>query len=215
VGKKFLMALTGLAMIGFLVEHLIGNFLLLSKNPVPYNEYGHFLISFGNLLIVAEFILIGILVAHMISAISISIGKKTARPEDYKVKKDAGRTSKKTFSSMTMIYTGVILFVFLVIHIKTFKFGPYYNTAVDGVEMRDLHKLVWETFQNPVYAVWYVFALVFLGFHLRHGFWSAFQSLGVSHPRLSPLISTVGVLTAAFLAVGFIGIPIWIYIMGA
>jgi succinate dehydrogenase / fumarate reductase cytochrome b subunit len=86
---------------------------------------------------------------------------------------------------------------------------------VDGVEMRDLHKLVWQTYQSPAYVIWYVVSLTFLGFHLRHGFWSAFQSLGVSHPRISPLISTVGILTAACLAVGFIGIPIWIYIMGA
>jgi succinate dehydrogenase / fumarate reductase cytochrome b subunit len=114
-----------------------------------------------------------------------------------------------------MIYTGIVLFVFLVIHLKTFKFGPFYTTDVDGVAMRDLHTLVWEVFQNPLYVVGYSLALILMGFHLRHGFWSAFQSLGVSHERYSPIIYTLGILTAVGLAVGFLGIPVYIYLMGA
>ena len=215
VGKKILMAITGLAMIIFLIEHLSGNLLLFSKNPDPFNKYSHFLISFGWIIIVAEFILIAILVFHMISAISITIGKRKARPIDYDKKASAGSPSKKTIASSTMIYTGVLIFVFLIIHLKTFKFGPYYTTTVDGVEMRDLHKLVMEVFQNLGYGIWYVATMIFLGFHLRHGFWSAFHSLGAHHPRYTPIIYSVGIILAIVLAVGFIGIPIWIYVTGA
>ena len=168
----------------------------------------------GWLIIAAEFVLIAILILHMYSASKVWIGKRKARPEDYKVKADAGRASKKTFASTTMIYSGILLFVFLVVHLKTFKFGAFYTSTVDGVEIRDLHRLVWEVFQNPVYVVGYVLILIFMGFHLRHGFWSAFQSLGVSHPKYSPIIYAVGIITALVLAVGFIGIPIFIYIMG-
>ena len=81
--------------------------------------------------------------------------------------------------------------------------------------MRDLHTLVWEVFQNPIYVAWYVGALIFLGFHLRHGFWSAFQSLGVHHPRFTPVIYSVGILVAIIISVGFLGIPLWIYFTGA
>ncbi|MCH7677656.1 succinate dehydrogenase cytochrome b subunit [candidate division KSB1 bacterium] len=215
VGKKFLMALTGLAMVIFLLEHLSGNLLLFSKNPDPYNEYADFLLSFGWLIIVAELGLIAILLFHMVSAISISIGKKKARPVAYAKTGNAGEPSKKTFSSKTMIWTGLLIFAFIAIHLKTFKFGPNYSSTVDGVEMRDLHTLVWEVFQNPIYVVWYVGALIFLGFHLRHGFWSAFQSLGVHHPRYTPVIYSVGILVAIIISVGFLGIPLWIYFTGA
>lgn len=215
VGKKLLMAITGLAMVIFLIEHLAGNLLLFSSDPAPFNEYSHFLLSFGWLLIVAELILIAILLFHMISAIQITLGKKKARPEDYVKKGNAGGASKKTVASSTMIWTGVIIFVFLIIHLKTFKFGPHYTTTVDGVVMRDLYTLVWEVFQKPLYVIWYVAALILLGFHLRHGFWSAFQSLGVHHPRYTPLIYGVGIFVAVILAVGFIGIPIYIFFRGA
>jgi len=113
-----------------------------------------------------------------------------------------------------MIYTGILLFTFLVVHLKTFKFGPHYTSTVEGVEIRDLHTLVWEVFQNPAYVIGYVVVLIFMGFHLRHGFWSAFQSLGISHPKYSPFIHALGIFTAVALAVGFLGIPIFIYIMG-
>ena len=215
IGKKFLMALTGLAMVIFLLEHLSGNLLLFSQNPDPYNQFSHFLIGLGWLMIAAELGLIAILLFHMVSAISISIGKKKARPVAYAKTGNAGEPSKKTFSSKTMIWTGLLIFAFIAIHLKTFKFGPNYSSTVDGVEMRDLHTLVWEVFQNPIYVVWYVGALIFLGFHLRHGFWSAFQSLGVHHPRFTPVIYSVGILVAIIISVGFLGIPLWIYFTGA
>lgn len=215
IGKKIMMALTGLAMVIFLIEHLSGNILLFSRNPDPYNEYAHFLLSFGWLIIVAEIILIGILLSHVFSAMSITIGKNKARPIGYSKTGNAGGASKKTLSSRTMIWTGLITFVFIVIHLKTFKFGPNYSTTVGGVEMRDLHTLAWEVFRNPIYVAWYVGALFFLGFHLRHGFWSSFQSLGVNHPKYTPLIYSIGILIAVVVSAGFLGIPLWIYFTGA
>lgn len=211
IGKKIIMALTGLAMVGFLIEHLTGNLLLFTENPEPYNKYAHTILSFGWLIIVAEVILIGVLVSHMFSAISITLGKKKARPVKYVKTGKAGGPSKKTFASSSMIWTGILTFIFIVIHLKTFKFGPDYSTTVDGERMRDLHTLVWGVFQNPIYVFWYVGTLAFLGFHLRHGFWSAFQSLGVNHPKFTPIIYTAALILALAIAVGFIGIPLWIF----
>ncbi|MFQ5706087.1 MAG: succinate dehydrogenase cytochrome b subunit [bacterium] len=219
VGKKIVMALTGLAMVVFLVEHLSGNLLLFNKNPEPFNEYSHFLLSFGSILVVAELILLAFLIFHVLSGISVALGKKKARPVGYQQSGNAGKPSKKNTSSTTMIYTGLLTFVFIAIHLWTFKYGPNieegYVATVNGTQMRDLHRLVMEVFQKPGYVVWYVAAMIFLGFHLRHGFWSAFQSLGVNHPRYTPLIYSIGIIVAVVLSVGFLGIPIWIYFTGA
>ena len=211
VGKKFIMALSGLAMVIFLVEHVIGNLLLYSTDSVPYNQYGDFLVSLGTVLIVVEYVFIAILLFHAYSGISIALGKKKARPENYYKVGSAGGASRKTISSTTMIYTGILTFVFIIVHLKTFKFGPHYVQQVDGKEIRDLHALVWEVFKNPGYVIFYVVTLLLLGFHLRHGFWSAFQSLGVNHPRYSPFIYSLGILIAIAVTAGFIGIPVWIY----
>lgn len=220
VGKKFFMAITGLAMIIFLIEHLSGNLLLFNPNPEPFNKYSDFLISFGSILIVAELILVVFLLYHIIVGVSIAIGKMKARPEAYTKTASAGGSSKKTLSSTTMIYTGILIFVFLIIHLKTFKYGPgiaegYVIHGANGKEMRDLYRLAMEVFHKPGYVIWYVFSMVFLGFHLRHGFWSAFQSMGVNHPKYTPIIYTIGILVAIVLAVGFVAIPIWIYFTGA
>ncbi|MFQ5822859.1 MAG: succinate dehydrogenase cytochrome b subunit [bacterium] len=215
IGKKLVMSLTGLAMIIFLIEHLSGNLLLFSKNPEPFNKYSYFLISFSWLLIIVEFIMLAFFIFHIISGVSVFLGKNKARPIGYHKTAKAGNPSRKTIASTTMIYTGLVLLFFVAIHLKTFKYGTYYNTTVDGVEMRDLYRLVMEVFSKPGYVIWYVLAMGFLGFHLSHGFWSAFQSLGVYHPRFTPFIYTIGIIIAILLAVGFLGIPIWIYFTGA
>ncbi len=212
VGKKAMMGLTGLLMIGFVILHLIGNTLLVFGDADSFNAYAHTLTSMGGVLILAEWILILILVVHVISAISVTRGKMRARPEGYRKKGSAGPPSRKSAASMSMIYTGIVLFIFLVMHISTFKYGPYYTTVVDGEEIRDLYKLVYEVFAQPTYTVAYVVIMTLLGFHLRHGFWSAFQSLGLNHPNYHKTMNTLGLFVAVVLALGFIGIPIWIYL---
>jgi succinate dehydrogenase / fumarate reductase cytochrome b subunit len=212
------MALTGLFLVGFLVGHLIGNLQLFLDNPEPFNRYAHMLISMGPLLIVIELVLIAIFLVHMVSAISVTWANWKSRPNRYHTYKSAGATSKKTFSSSTMIWTGVVLLVFLVVHIYTLKYGPGmaegYTTTIDGEEVRDLYRLVIDEFQKPWYTLFYVVCMFLLGFHLRHGFWSAFQSLGVHHPKWTPHVYTLGLLVAVILGVGFIGIAVWIFLQG-
>ena len=214
LGKKFVMAVTGLIWVIFVIVHLIEN-LLLFAGPEPYNRYAHFLVSLGPGLWVAEAILLIALVAHVTAAISLVRENRAARPQRYATLRSKGGPSKRTFASMSMIFTGLTLLVFLVIHLKTFKYGPGieqgYVQMIDGHRVRDLHRLVRETFLNPIYVIWYVFALVFLGFHVRHGFWSAFQSWGAAHPRYTPILYSLGALVGLALAVGFIFIPVWFY----
>lgn len=210
--KKALMGLTGLLMIGFLIAHLIANLLLFSNNPDPYNLYTHKLASMGWLLIAVELALVAFFLVHVVSGISVYLGSRKARGSNYVRTGDAGPPSRKNLASKTMIWTGIILFFFVIFHLITFKFGTNYPITVDGVEMRDLYRLVYEKFQELPYVISYVAIMVLLGYHLRHGFWSAFQSLGVHHPRYTPIIYGAGIVIALILAVGFLLMPIWIYI---
>jgi succinate dehydrogenase / fumarate reductase cytochrome b subunit len=111
-----------------------------------------------------------------------------------------------------MILTGLILLVFLVFHLLNFKFGKYYSTIINGVEMRDLSRLVVEKFQSPFYTLGYFGVMSFLGLHLRHGFWSAFQSLGANNARWSSLIYSIALIFAILITVGFLVLPIGIYL---
>ena len=218
VGKKIISAATGLALIIFSTVHLLGNLALLRGDPDPFNKYTHFLESFGFLLYVVELGLVAVFLFHITMGVMVWIDKKRARPEGYIKTAKAGSPSRMTFSSKNMIITGLVLFIFTIIHLKNFKYGPNiaegYITEIDGVQMRDLFRLVIESFQNIYYVIGYTVAMALLGFHLRHGFWSAFQSLGVNHPRLSPFIAVVGVLVAIVLAIGFLLLPLWIYFKG-
>ena len=214
LGKKILMSLSGLLMVFFLVEHLAGNLLLLLPDSGPFNLYAHRLISLGWPIIAAEAVLAGILAVHVVAAISVSRLNRRSRPHRYARRASAGEPSRKTIASTSMIWSGAMLGVFLAIHLKTFKFGHYYVVEHDGEQIRDLYRLVFETFRSPWYAFGYAGAMVLLGLHLRHGFWSAFQSLGANNPGFDRFITWLGYLIAAVLALGFVGIPLWIYVLG-
>jgi succinate dehydrogenase / fumarate reductase cytochrome b subunit len=207
-GSKILVALTGLAMVGFLFGHLAGNLLAL-VGPDKYNEYAHMLIS-NPLLVPVEIGLIAILLMHMGTAVSVVVRGRQARPQQYAVKKWAGGPSRKTVSSTTMIVTGVIILGFLILHLRTFKYGPEYVDANTG--FRDLYRLMVEVFQNPAYVVFYVVCMVLVGMHLRHGLSSAFQSLGLMPKSWSGRILRAGAALAVIVAAGFTLIPVYLYL---
>lgn len=214
VVKKIVMALTGLFLALFVIVHMLGNFSFLA-GPEAFNGYTYKLKSLGPLLYLIEIVLVLAFLFHAWNAVMVWWANNKARPIGYRKTQSSGDPSKQTISSKTMIWTGLIIMVFTVIHVLTFKYGPAeaegYIMMVDGTEMRDLYRLVVEVFRSPVYAFGYILVMILLGFHLRHGFWSAFQSLGANHPRYSPLIYTIGFLIGAALAVGFTIVPIVVY----
>jgi len=218
VVKKIINGVTGLGLCAFIIIHLAGNLTLLTGNAVAFNKYAHFLMNTGALLYLAEGSLVAFFLFHIITGTSVWWSKQMARPASYKKTANAGDPSRKTISSRTMIITGLVLLVFTILHLKTFKYGPGiaegYVMNIDGVAVRDLFRLTIETFNKPGYVIWYVLAMALLGFHLRHGFWSAFQSLGVNHPKYSPIINVIGVLFAIIMAVGFIVLPVVLYFKG-
>ncbi len=210
VGKKILTGITGLALAVFVLEHMLGNLQFL-VNDDAYNAYAHFLIELGPALWTVEIIFLLFLVIHMVLGVRIWIGKRRARGTDYLKFESAGEPSRQTISSRSMILTGAILGIFLVIHLTSFKYGSYYEVTVDGVVMRDLARLMREKFSHPGYAFGYPALVVLLAMHLRHGIWSAFQSLGAMRPTLTPLVYTIGGLFGLGIALGFLIVPLAIY----
>ena len=210
VGKKVVTGATGLALTAFVLMHMIGNLQYLVDTDA-YNEYSHFLISLGPVLWAVEIALVAFFVFHITLGINIWLGKRRARPDGYATKGSAGSPSRKSASSQSMILTGVILGVFLVIHILSFKYGTYYETTVNGVVMRDLARLMHEKFQSPLYAFGYPAVVLLLSVHLRHGIWSAFQSLGATRPSMTPVIYSIGGLLGLAIGIGFLIVPIAIY----
>ena len=218
VAKKFLLALTGLSLFIFVGVHLAGN-LLLFVGPEAFNYYSHTLMSLGGLLYVVEAILVAFFLLHFVTGAAVTWANWSARPDRYHVAGRKGGPSRMTLSSRTMIWTGLVVLVFTVIHVATFKYGPGeaegYVAMVDGQPVRDLYRLVVETFGNEVYVIWYVLAMILLGFHLSHGFWSAVQSLGIHGRRWTPILYGLGVVAAVLLGVGFLVIPVWFYFGGS
>jgi len=211
VGKKYIMGLSGLVWVGFIFGHMLGN-LLIFVGPEMYNRYAHAIVSNKPLLYGTEFVLVLSIVAHVFMAIWITKENKEARPEAYAVQTNGKKAI--TLASRTMIYTGTIVLVFLVLHLLSFKYGTFYSINYDGVEMRDMYRNMAEAFTQPLYVIWYLLSLVLLGFHLKHGFQAAFQSLGLSHPRYVQTLKCLALLYAIVVVGGFISQPLYIFVRG-
>jgi succinate dehydrogenase / fumarate reductase cytochrome b subunit len=215
VTKKFAMALSGLGLVGFVIVHLLGNLSLYKSDGAAFNTYAKALHDLGIWIVLAEVGLLVIALVHVVTGFGLKLNHRAARPERYRVWRSKGGNTPSNLSSRTMIFTGIVLLVFLVIHVLQFRFGANvdqgYITQIHGEPTRDLHRLVVETFKNPMYVAFYMGCMVLLGMHLRHGFWSAFQSLGVTQGAASRklLIASAGL--GFVLAVGFLFIPVWIY----
>lgn len=212
VGKKVITGITGLALVGFLIGHLIGNLLLFGGSEM-FNGYAHFLHTFmhGMFIYIAEGGLILFFGMHIVTGLNIYFGKFSARPDRYAVQGNAKGASKKSLSSMFMAVSGVVILVFVVLHLKHFKYGAMEMTLVHGEQVHDVYRLVIVSFQKIYYVVFYVAAMAIMGIHLKHGVWSALQSLGIATPKTIPCLHKLGMIFGCLLAVGFLILPIIIY----
>ena len=214
VGRKVLTGITGLALVVFVIVHMLGNLTYLQGGDA-YNEYAHKLASYGIVLYILEIGLAAFFGLHAYIGINIWLRKRRARGGSYASYRSSGSPSRMSWASRSMILTGVVLLVFLVLHVIHFKFGPGmeegYVAVVDGEPIRDLRRLMTEEFQSPLYAFGYPLVILLLGFHLRHGFWSALQSLSMTTPRLSKIFYPIGLLLGIIVGGGFVIVPLWIY----
>ena len=209
VGTKLLIGLTGLLLFAYLILHLVGNALIFAGADL-FNEYSHRLIS-NPLLIPIEIGLLLVFLVHIYKTVRMLITNNAARPVRYQKKAYAGHTSRKSFASSTMIASGLIVLVFVLIHVKQFKFGAYYQT-VSASPIRDLYRTEIEVFQNPLWVAFYVFSTIVVGLHLRHGIASGFQSIGADHPLYTRRLTAIGIVMAIIIGGGLGLIPIVIYL---
>ena len=207
IGQKFVMGVTGLLLCGFLVAHLAGN-LLLFVGPKAFNEYAHALHAQWELLIVAEIGLLVLFLAHVYLAIATTYGNTTARNGHY-VMKQTKVPGRVIGANSWMFASGAVVLAFVILHLIDLRFGmrgdlkylaesdpeaPYQNTMA--------------VLNNPVSRLIYFLGVVVLGAHLSHGFSSAFQSIGLNHPKYMPLIKWGGKIFAVLIAVGFASIVV-------
>jgi succinate dehydrogenase / fumarate reductase cytochrome b subunit len=212
IGKKLMMSLAGIFLIVFLVVHLgINLSLILSDSRETFNKAANFMGS--NIVVrVMEIVLFGGFLLHMMYGVVLQLQNWMARPNRYR-KENYSQTS---FFSKFMIHTAAVITVFLVIHLFDFYFkakifGDVPIVNYDGKEYHDLGILVIEKFKIGWVVIFYLACFVILGFHLLHGFQSAFQSLGLNHKVYSPVIKTLGVIYTILVVGGFMLIPVYIY----
>jgi succinate dehydrogenase / fumarate reductase, cytochrome b subunit len=208
VGTKLLIGLTGLALFVYLILHLAGNALIFA-GPDIFNEYSHTLIS-NPLIIPIEIGLLLLFLVHIYKAARMWVDNQAARPDKYQKKAYAGHTSRKSFASTSMIVSGIIIFFFVLVHVKQFKFGSWYQVA-DSAEVRDLYRTEIEVFQQPFWVLFYVVGTLVAGLHLRHGIASGFQSIGVDHPLYTRRLTMLGIVLAIVIGGGLAVIPVVIY----
>lgn len=208
IGMKFIMGLTGLLWSLFLLTHMAAN-LLVIFNPVAYNIYSYTLLS-NPLIYLAEAGLVVTILAHIVNGVLLTFKNSEARPHGYAV---VAKNKGTPWYTKTMIYQGVLIAVFIVLHLITFKYGTHYETTVDGVKMRDLHRLVIEVFQKPGYVFWYFLCLITLCFHMAHGVASTFQSLGLHQPRFVEPLKKIGIGYSVIVALGFLALPFYVFVL--
>lgn len=209
VGTKILIGITGLALFLYLVIHIAGN-LMVFFGPAVFNKYAYTLE--GNPLIpVIEIGLLAIFLVHVYKTVRNFLLNQQARPVRYEKKRYAGPPSRKTIASSTMIFSGLWLLVFVIIHVKAFRYGTEYEWPAGG---RDLYRLEMENFANPLTVGFYVLSMLVVGSHLYHGIASSFQSLGADQPRWTPRILAASKVIAVLIAGGFAVIAVWAYLTG-
>ena len=220
IGRKVIMALSGLFLITFLAVHLAGNIPLILQDEALFNQYTKFM-STNGLIRVLE---IGLVVGfgfHIVTAFMLTGANKAARPVKYAYEKPSANSS---WFSRNMVLSGVIVLLFLGLHLFQFYFGYKFMDApepamvkdANGVmveNLKDMYGLVYATLGNPIFMGIYVLTFVLLAFHLNHGFQSAFQTLGVNHPKYTPMIKGLGTLIAFALPLGFVVVAVGVFLI--
>ncbi len=212
LARKYWMALTGLFLCSFLVIHLLGNLPLMTGDAEAFNIYAQFMTTFPVIKAVSYLLYASILL-HTVDGLMLARQNHAARPVKYATYNGAANAS---WSSRNMALLGTFTLVFLVVHLKSFwyemHFGNVPTVLIEGEPVKDLYTLTVTSFQQLWYTVFYVFSMAMLGFHLWHGFSSAFQTLGMNHPNYTPAIRAVGAFFALVIPGVFALIPIVIYL---
>jgi succinate dehydrogenase / fumarate reductase cytochrome b subunit len=205
-GKKVLMAVSGAALVGFIIAHLVGN-LKIFFGPESINSYSAFLKSIGEFLWVARMGLLVMVAVHIWTAVSLTLENRTARPQGY-TKKEFIAAS---YASRTMHLSGIIILAYIVYHLMHFTFlriHPELTQVTDAKGRHDVYRMVVSSFQVPSIALFYIFANFLLGMHLSHGLYSMFQSLGLIREEVYPKLRMAAYVVGYGIFIGFASIPL-------
>lgn len=207
IGKKFFMALTGSFLLIFLIIHLIGN-ITLFFGPDAFNGYVKALDTVKPFIRVIEVVLLAVFVLHIFNGVRLWLENKKARPSRYKI---SGSSENSTVFSRLMFVTGSIVFIFLVLHLGTFfwRFNVYDPAGLANDHL--YFDIVVSFFKIWWYVILYVVAVLLLGFHLNHGFQSAFQTFGWNNKKYFPLVQKIGSAYAIIMALGFASMPLYFF----
>ena len=211
LGKKYIMAVTGFALFGFVVVHMLGN-LQIFLGPEYINEYGYFLQSKPELVWTARIFLLAAVALHIWAAIKVSAENRAARTHSYANFKVVAAS----YASRTMLVSGLVLFVFIVYHLMHFTVqvdainftGESFSTMEDAKERHDIYNMMVLGFSNPLISIFYIISMGLLCLHLSHGVSSMFHSLGWKNRRYAKLVDRFALISAGVLLIGYSVIPL-------
>jgi succinate dehydrogenase / fumarate reductase, cytochrome b subunit len=198
------MAVTGLILFGFVIGHMVGN-LQVYEGPDVFNNYAKILRLFPITLWVVRLTLLASVTLHITATVQLALRKRKARPVAYSKKESI----VSTYASRTMYWSGPIILAFVIYHLLQFTFGV---TGVPDYQEGQAYQNVVSGFQQPVISLFYIIAMALLCLHLRHGAWSALQTIGISHPRYTPILKHLATAVALLIAIGFISVPLGVLI---
>jgi succinate dehydrogenase / fumarate reductase cytochrome b subunit len=206
LGKKYVMAITGIILFGFVIGHMLGN-LQIFAGPTQINEYANALKSNLPLLWGVRLALLASVALHIVAGVQLWHANRRARPVGY----DGGKALSSTLANRTLIVSGVIIFAFVVFHLAHFTIGlvdASYMALRDGAGRHDVRAMMIRGFRNPVVSLFYLVSVGLLCLHLSHGVASAFQSLGARSKKTEGSFRRAALIAAIALFAGFASIPV-------
>ena len=216
IGQKVVMALTGLFLVLFLVVHLSGNFQLLkSDGGQAFNEYAQFMATFPPVRIIS-YLNFFFITLHIVQALLLTQKNRAARPVGYAYPKSSDNAQ---WRSLNMGILGSVILLFLVVHLWNFWYQMHFGTVnlltydPNKPPVKDLYTVVKAAFSNPIWVGFYVISMLAVAHHLLHGFWSAFQTLGLNHQKYTPVIKTIGFTLGVLVPIGYAAIPVIMFLM--
>jgi succinate dehydrogenase / fumarate reductase cytochrome b subunit len=206
IGKKAVMAVTGLVLFAYVLGHMIGNLQIFAPDPNQINHYAAFLHSTANiaLLWIIRTVLLAAVVLHIVAAVQLAKTKSDARPVGYIKKKNV----PSSYAARTMMWSGPIIAAFVIFHVLHLTVGAVMPLREVGVNQPDVRYNVVSGFQNPLVTGFYILAVVLLCVHLYHGLWSMLQSLGWISPRYDEKVKKAAAATAILICLGFVSVPL-------
>jgi succinate dehydrogenase / fumarate reductase, cytochrome b subunit len=200
-GKKVVMAITGAILYLFIIAHVVGN-MQIFEGPAQLNGYGRFLHAAPEVLWAVRGILILCVILHIIAAVQLALRKNQARPVGYAQKDNIA----SSYAARTMYWSGPIILAFVIYHLLHLTAGVVQpgGKFIEG----DVYHNVVAGFQVWWVSAWYIFSMILLGFHIWHGAWSMFQSVGINHPRHTPVLRKAAAILAIAITAGYISIPV-------